>query len=73
MFNVSLPSNEQWKKVLTAIGFSFVSTFIATLVAQGGFQVGIGWEGVISLLSGAFVASINAVLYTLKITLFDKE
>lgn len=68
--NVSLPTKEQWAKVLTAVAFSFGSGFLATLTAQGGIQVGWGWEPIIALLGGALVAGINGALYTLYITLF---
>jgi hypothetical protein len=70
--NVSLPTKEQWKKVVTAGVFSFISGFLATLTAQGGFQIGLGWEGVISLIGGAFVAGFNLAIYTLYITFFKE-
>ncbi len=70
--NVSLPTKEQWKKVATAGAFSFISGFLATLTAQGGFQIGLGWEGVISLIGGAFVAGFNLAIYTLYITFFKE-
>lgn len=68
--NVSLPTKEQWKKIVTAGVFSFLSGFLATLTAQGGIQVGLGWEGTISLIGGALVAGVNLALYTLYITFF---
>lgn len=70
MNNISLPTKAQWKKIATAGLFSFVSGFLATLTAQGGFQIGLGWEGVISLVGGSLVAGINLSLYTLYITFF---
>ena len=70
--NISLPTVAQWKKIGTALVFSFLSGFLATLTAQGGFQVGIGWEGVISVLGGGVVAGFNTALYTLYITFFKK-
>lgn len=70
--NASLPTKEQWKKVATAGVFSFISGFLATLTAQGGFQIGLGWEGVISLIGGAFVAGFNLAIYTLYITFFKE-
>lgn len=70
--NVSLPTNSQWKKIATAGVFSFISGFLATLTAQGGIQVGLGWEGVISLIGGAAVAGINLALYTLYTTFFKE-
>lgn len=68
--NVSLPTKEQWKKIATAGVFSFLSGFLATLTAQGGIQVGLGWEGTLSLIGGALVAGVNLALYTLYITFF---
>ena len=70
MNNVSLPTKTQWKKIATAGLFSFMSGFLATLVARGGFQIGLGWEGVVSLTGGSLVAGINLSLYTLYITFF---
>ena len=70
--NVSLPTNEQWKNVVTAAVFSFMAGFLATLTAQGGFQVGLGWEGTLSLIGGAMVSGINATMYALYITFFKK-
>ena len=69
--NVSLPTKEQWKKIGTAAIFSFISGFLATLTAQGGIQIGISWEGVISLIGGAFVAGFNTATYTVY-TIFFK-
>lgn len=68
--NVSLPTKEQWKKIATAGVFSFLSGFLATLTAQGGIQIGLGWEGTLSLIGGALVAGVNLALYTLYITFF---
>ena len=68
--NVSLPTKDQWGKVITAGVFSFLSGFLATLTAQGGFQIGLGWEGAISLIGGALVAGVNVALYTLYVTFF---
>ena len=70
--NFSLPNEKEQVKILWAIGYSFTAAFIVALTAQGGFQVGIGWEGTMSLLAGCAVAGVNAVLYTLKIMFFDK-
>ena len=70
MNNVSLPTKTQWKKIATAGLFSFISGFLATLVAQGGFQTDLGWEGVISLVGGSLVAGINLSLYTIYTTFF---
>lgn len=70
MNNVSLPTKAQWKKIATAGLFSFISGFLATLVAQGGFQADLGWEGVVSLTGGSLVAGINLSLYTIYTTFF---
>ena len=70
MDNLSLPTKAQWKKIATAGLFSFMSGFLATLTAQGGFQIGLGWEGAVSLVGGSLVAGINLSLYTLYITFF---
>lgn len=71
--NVSLPNKEQWRKILTAVIFSFGSGFLATFIAQGGIQVGWGWEPIIALLGGALVSGINGAIYTLYITLFKES
>ena len=70
--NISLPSEEQWKKIAVAGLFSFISGFLATLTAQGGVQYGMEWEGVISLVGGAVVSGFNLALYTIYITFFKK-
>lgn len=70
VFNVSTPTKEQWKKVLTAVAFSFVSTFLAILTTAGGIQS--TWEATIALSLSAAVSATNAALYTLYITLFKK-
>ena len=72
MSNVSVPTKQQWKKIATAGIFSFLSGFLATLTAQGGFQVGLGWEGVISLVGGSLVAGFNLALYTVYVTFFKE-
>lgn len=63
---LSTPSytNINWSSVTKAGVFSFVSGFLAALSAQGGFSIGLGWEGTISLLSGALVSGINVALFT---------
>lgn len=68
--NVSLPSKEQWKKVLTAVLFSFLSTFLAIVTTAGGIQN--TWEATVALSLSAAVSATNAALYTLYITLFKK-
>ena len=70
--NFGLPTTEQWNKIFTAIIFSFVSGFLATLIAQGGINIGLGWEGFLSLVGGSLVAGVNGALYTLYITFFKK-
>ncbi len=70
--NVSLPTKDQWKKIGTAAIFSFVSGFLATLYAQGGFKIGMEWEGVLSLIGGALVAGFNTATYT-AYTIFFKD
>ena len=68
--NVSLPSKEQWKKVLTAVLFSFLSTFLAVVTTAGGIQN--TWEATVALSLSAAVSATHAALYTLYITLFKK-
>lgn len=70
VFNVSAPTKEQWKKVLTAVIFSFLSTFLAVVTTAGGIQS--TWEATIALALSAATAATNAALYTLYITLFKK-
>ena len=60
------------KSIAKAGIFAFISGFLATLTAQGGFQVGLGWEGVISALGGAIVAGINMALFAIY-KFFEKE
>lgn len=71
--SVGVPNKAQWGKILTAFVFSFISGFLATLTAQGGIQVGIMWEGVISLIGGGLVGGINAGLYTVYVTFFKES
>ena len=73
MINFGLPTEQQWGKVLKALIFSFLSAFITALTAQGGFQVGLGWEGTLALIAGASVAGINGVLYAAYITFFEGD
>jgi hypothetical protein len=70
MDNLSLPTSAQWKKVLTAAIFSFLSTFLAVLTTAGGIQC--SWEATITLLLSAAVSGINASLYALYITFFKE-
>ena len=53
------------KSIDKACAFAFISGFLATLTAQGGFQVGVGREGTISLIGGAMVAGINGALFAI--------
>lgn len=73
MINFGLPTERQWGKVLKALVFSFLSAFITALTAQGGFQVGLGWEGSLALIAGASVAGVNGVLYAAYITFFEGD
>lgn len=49
--------------IMKAGAFAFASGFIASLLAQGGFKPGIGWEGLLSMLAGAAVAGVNVALF----------
>ena len=73
MSNISLPTEKQWGKIATAGIFSFISGFLATLTAQGGFTFGLGWDGVISLIGGSMVAGFNLAMYTIYITFFKTD
>lgn len=52
-----------FKSILRAGAFAFISGFLAALTAQGGFKVGVCWEGVISMLAGASISGINMALF----------
>lgn len=54
-------SKDQWKSVARAMLFSFVSTFLAVVVAAGGIQS--TYEANIALVGSALVSGINAVLF----------
>lgn len=56
-------SKDQWKSVLRAALYSFVSTFLAVVVAAGGIQS--TYEANVALAGAGLVAGINAVLYGL--------
>ena len=58
-------NGKDFKSILRAGAFAFASGFLAALVAQGGFQIGLGWEGVISLISGAAVSGVNIALFAI--------
>lgn len=51
------------ESIARAGAFAFVSGFLASLLAQGGFKIGIGWEGTLSTLAGAAVAGVNVALF----------
>ena len=67
---ISPLTRNQWEKVLTALLFSFVSTFLAVFLAGGGIQT--TYEATFALLGASFVAAINAVLYA-ALKLFQEE
>lgn len=52
-----------FKSILRAGAFAFISGFLAALIAQGGFKIGIGWEGTLSILAGAAVSGVNVALF----------
>ena len=52
-----------FKSILRAGAFAFISGFLAALTAQGGFKIGIGWEGTLSTIAGAAVAGVNVALF----------
>lgn len=54
-------TKHQIQKLLSAIAFAFVSTFLGVVVTAGGIST--SWEANIALLTSATVASINAALY----------
>lgn len=60
---VSPLTTHQWKKVARALGFSFLSAFLAVVIAAGGIQS--TYEANVALVGGGLVAGINAVLYGL--------
>lgn len=69
--NISLPNKEQWKNVLTAAIFSFVSTFLAAFTAAGGLQQDL--NATLALAASALVSAVNATLYMLYITFFKES
>lgn len=54
-------SSDQWKSVARAALFSFVSTFLAVVLAAGGIQS--TYEANVALAGSALVAGINSVLF----------
>ena len=54
-------SKDQWKKVLTALVFSFISTFLGTFMSAGGIQS--TQEATITLVLSSLVSAINGTLY----------
>lgn len=59
--SISPVTKEQWAKVAKAVGYSFVSTFITTLLVVPEFSQ-INERAVVS----ALVAGVNAVLVLIK-------
>nr|DAY38302.1 MAG TPA: hypothetical protein [Caudoviricetes sp.] len=56
-------NSKDLNSIMTAGAFAFVSGFLSSLLAQGGFKTDIGWEGLLSMISGAAVAGVNVALY----------
>lgn len=71
MNNIGLPNKEQWKKVLTAAIFSFVSTLLGTFTAAGGIQD--STEATLTLVLSCIVSALNATLYMIWITFFKES
>ena len=68
--NIGLPNRQQWIKVITAFGYAFVSSFLAVFIAAGGLKD--NSEANIALILAGSTAGINAGLYALYITFFQK-
>lgn len=68
LFNVGIPTKEQWKKVGTAAAFSFLGGFLAAFTAAGGIQD--TYEATVALLLSSLTSAFNATLYAFYITLF---
>ena len=71
MLNISLPGKKQWINILLAILYSFTGAFLWTLYSAGGIQS--TWEANIVLIQSAGTAAINAALYFIVITFFQKQ
>lgn len=56
-------NSKDLESIARAGAFAFVSGFLASLLAQGGFKTDIGWEGTLSTLAGAAVAGVNVALF----------
>lgn len=61
MLSISPITKQQWLKVVKAVGYAFVSTFVFTLLANPDLSE-ISQRTIIS----AGVAGVNAVLVTIK-------
>lgn len=59
---MGLNSNDA-RSIARAGVFAFISGFLASLIAQGGFKVGLGWEGALSMMAGAAVAGVNVAIF----------
>lgn len=70
MFNIGLPTQEQWYKVAKVFMYAFVSSFIGTVSLAGGIQNNA--EANLALALSGIIAGINAGIVALKITFFDK-
>lgn len=71
MLNIGLPTKAQWIKVVTALGYSFVSSFLAVFTLAGGLQD--SSDANVALILAGVTSGINASLYTLYITFFKKS
>lgn len=68
--NFGLPTKEQWGKIAAAGVFSFISGFLASLVASGGLGTGLDWAALGAALWGALVSGFNMALFTIYTTFF---
>lgn len=64
-------TKQQWISVARAAVFSFVSAFLAVVIAAGGLQS--TYEANIALAGAGLVAGINAVLFGLSRLFVDGE
>lgn len=69
--NISLPSKAQWKKILTAVIFSFLAGLLGTFMVAGGIQD--SWEATWTLLLSSAVSASNGTLYALWVTFFKSS
>lgn len=70
MKNFGLPTKDQWNKIVTAGIYSFVSGFLASIVAQGGFTINLDWTTLTATAWAALVSGINVSMYTIYTTFF---